>query len=98
MGKTYRRKSYGYFRSPKGHKQALINKCRYKSIPPDSRDDISHCRLVYQPFTIARKLEKQGVKRDVAIKKIMAKFNWTHSHAEELIDWVYTIPPFEWID
>jgi hypothetical protein len=40
MSKTIRRVPRGFFRSPKGHKQALINEVRHGAIPPDAWDDI----------------------------------------------------------
>ena len=97
MGKTYKRYCYLYLRRPKGRKQAIINECRYGAIPPDPWDDVNHCKLVHQPWDIARKLEEKGIGRDLAAKKLVDKFHLTYAQAQDIVSTVYSDGPiFDW--
>ena len=59
MGKT-RKYCPGPFRRIKGKKKALIGRCRYGAVPPDSWDDISPDKQAYLPFKIAMRLRGRG--------------------------------------
>lgn len=59
MSRTYKKGGFGrwgYYRRPKGRKQAKIQGCRNKAIPPDAWDDVSHDKSNFVIYNIARKL------------------------------------------
>jgi hypothetical protein len=72
MSRTIRHYPRGYFRYPRGRRQALINGVRHGAIPPDAYDDIPFSdhmcgwRIAedmldngYDPETITKKLVKR---------------------------------------
>ena len=92
MGKTYKKYVRGYHRSPRGHKQAIINGARKGAIPPDAWDDVNHDPQVYIPYRVASKLHKQGFADEEIIRRIRRKFHYTHAEAADLI------PNYGWYD
>jgi hypothetical protein len=82
MGKTHRRLPIGFLRSPRGRKQALIQGCRYKAIPPDGWDDIPAQKEAMFPYDIARRFHVEGMPREVAIRKLRKRFRLTQREAE----------------
>lgn len=97
MGKTYKKCHYRYFRSPKGHRQARNNNVRYGARVPSSWEDIPVCDLVYLPYKVARKLEKKGLDRETATKKLVEKFKLSYAQASTIVSNVYSDGPlFDW--
>ena len=98
MSNTYKKYHYGYYRRPKGYKQAIINNVRYGARPPHSWDDTPVCKLAYLPYTVARKLEDKGLDRDTATKKLVAKFKLSYAQASDIVSTVYSDGPlFDWV-
>ena len=90
MGKTYRKYIPDkMMRSPKGKKQALINKkkqkdikFRNKSIPPDVYEDL----IIDNPlYAIVERMLDNGIDPDTIAKKLVHKFKMSHKHAKSLI-------------
>jgi hypothetical protein len=97
MGKTYKKYHRGYYRHPRGYKQAIINNVRYGARPPHAWDDTPVCDLVHLPYTVARKLEEKGLDRETATKKLVAKFKLSYAQASEIVSVVYPNGPiFDW--
>ena len=82
MGKTYKTFAEGYFRSPRGRKQALLHGWRYRAIPPSAWDDISVDRHALLPYTLAKKFHESGLSREEAIRKLRKKFRLSQRQAE----------------
>jgi hypothetical protein len=74
MGKTYKTEPYHLFRSPKGYKQALINKAR--KIPSQSWDDILPSPEVRLPYKAAVRLLRKGLPHEEIIQIIAGKFHY----------------------
>lgn len=88
MGKTYKRYPMGYFRRPRGRKQALINHCRPGAIPPDAWDDIRACNLAWRPMEIARRLNDEGWKEEDIRKTLKNKFKLRPYEIREILTWM----------
>jgi hypothetical protein len=73
MSKTIRRLPRGYFRSPRGRCQALINEVRNSAIPPCSWDDIPYSDHICG-WKLAEKMLKEGCQPETVAKKLMRKF------------------------
>ena len=87
MSKSYKNIGKGGpLRSPRGRRQALINKTRPGAVPPDAWDDIDKDRICRIPLKIATKLLKMGTPEDVVRKKIIDKFHLQSWQATSLID------------
>lgn len=76
-------------RSPKGKKQALINKSRQKqikfrnkSIPPDIYEDL----MIDNPmYGIVDKMLNNGIDPETIAKKLVHKFKMSYKNAESII-------------
>jgi hypothetical protein len=88
MGKTYKKSAFWIcFRRPRGKVKAVVNGARPKAIPPDEWDDDLHCRLVRQPWTVARRMVYAGIPREAAIRRLARKFGMGYVEAEKIVDW-----------
>jgi len=99
MGKTYKRMPYGYFRSMKGHRKCLaireevklereekIPNIRKRALPPDPWDDFAFSREVWAPYGAARRMKEEGMKPELAIKKLARKFHIPYLQAQEIFE------------
>jgi hypothetical protein len=99
MGKTYKKTLHGrrYYRRMRGNKKALINKVRYKAIPPNpwSADKLPD-DLCFMPDKIARKMWRQGYPEYYVIERIQKKFNLVYLDAYKITGF-YFRPEKDWI-
>lgn len=86
MARTVRSMPWGIWRSPKGHKRALLNQER--QIPPASWEDLAPSREVYTPYKAAVRLHGSGTSPQNIIKSILVRFNLTHQQAERIVSFI----------
>jgi len=87
MSRTYKKYPYGYFRHPRGHRQALVNKVRPGAVPPDAWDDICVDNQCWKPHDIALALHKKGWDNDSIVRHLRLKFKMTLKQAERCVDY-----------
>ena len=87
MSDTIKKFPYGWFRAPRGRKNALINNARKRSVPPNAWDDINYSKDCYLPYIIARRLYEKGLSQEEIIKKIRKKFKLSHAEAILVLPW-----------
>lgn len=85
MGKTYRKKPYGYYRHPKGSKQAKINGGRNRAIPPDAWEDVPPGRETEVPRKAASDMHSRGFSDEEIVKRVKRKFKYSHRQARDLL-------------
>lgn len=85
MGKTYKRVPTGVHRHPKGYKQAVINKARHGSIPPNSYDDLMHDHHTYIPYNVALRMLKEEIDENLIVKKLVRKFRLRYNEAIKIV-------------
>jgi len=73
MSNTFHYLPRGYFRHPRGKRQALINGSRNGAIPPDSYDDLSFSNHRCG-WRIAENMLKEGFDSETITKKLIRKF------------------------
>ena len=71
MARSRKKVHVHWFRSPKGRKQAIINKARHKSIPPDAWDDINVDPSCERVNKIAFALHKKGFTEDEIVNRLV---------------------------
>lgn len=77
------------FRVPRGHKKALSQGCRKKAVPPNPYEDIKLSPEVYLPEKAMKRMKKKGIPRDVAVERLMRKWNISNDDAEKLAECIY---------
>lgn len=87
MGKTIRRYPRGYFRCPRGHKQALSayehgELKRLRAVPPDAWDDIRISREALHPQELAHRYSEEFSREEV-IEFLMRRFGYTSEEAND---------------
>jgi len=93
MGKTYRKSHNVFMRSPKGHKQALINNVRSKAVPPSAWDDKGTADLT--AYRAVERMAKKGWAASIIIEKLKEKFGFSHKEAAVLVGWIIDRPDIE---
>jgi hypothetical protein len=84
MSRTYRKIGYTY-RCPKGHKNAVINGARKRSIPPTSWDDYPSGKDCFLPYRAARNMVERGFDSQKVIKKLSKKFHLSFYEAFDIV-------------
>lgn len=87
MSRTLKRVPEGYFRRPKGHRQALLEKARTgklrrRAIPPSYWDDVQADKQCYVAMKVADGLAAKGVSYGEIVRKLMGKFGMRLGYAE----------------
>ena len=77
------------FRVPHGHKKALSQGCRKKAVPPNPYEDIKLSPEVYLPKKAMKRMKEKGILRDVAVERLMRRWNLTNDDAEKLAEYIY---------
>ena len=84
MSRTYKKfPTEGYFRCPRGRRNALRSGIKGRKLPPDSWDDINHDPHCWQPYKVARNMAKQGWPREKVVEKLMGKWRLSRYEAME---------------
>ena len=91
MGKTIRNERFSgkVFKRPKGKKQALIHKIRYKAIPPDSWDEIPASNERRITYNIVERMRKKGVKSELVIEKMIKNYGFSPVGASQFVRHIY---------
>jgi hypothetical protein len=83
MSRTWKRYTGSCFRSPRGHRQALVAGVRKRAIPPDSWEDVSFDKQVFLPQRVADALaSKKGMSYNDIVQHVMRKFKLRLGDAE----------------
>ena len=82
MSRTYKRYTGGCFRSPRGHRQALVAGVRASKVPPSAWDDVSFDKTVFLPHIVAAGLAAKAVNPQDIVRHLMKKFKMRLSDAE----------------
>ena len=87
MSRTIRNYPWGYFRHPKGGKQAEAavdtgEAKRRRAIPPNSWDDCLVGRESRIAGDQATKMDKQGVGKEEILRFLMRRFRYSRGEAE----------------
>lgn len=83
MGKTTRSYPYGYFRNPRGHRQARARGDR--AIPPSSYDDISYGREHWLAQRLLRAMRRRGWPDSKIAARLARKFGWPGTTIVEML-------------
>lgn len=75
----------GYFRSPRGRRNALRNNVRAGTVPPDSFDDIGYDPQCWLPQTVAKKLVEKGWSECEVISHLVQKYGVSGETAKEVV-------------
>ena len=86
MGKTYKKLPQNCVRTPKGRKQALINKARRGAIPPNSWDDIPYDNHCYVPYNVAYRMQEQGKSQEEIRNSLKKKFKLRDFEIEQVLN------------
>lgn len=81
MSRTYKKIPHGYYRHPRGKKQALINGVRFKAIPPDSWEDEYFDKQVWLPQAQVEKMMAVGLSGEEIAHKLRRKFKVSYLRA-----------------
>lgn len=83
MGKTYRKPTYGYYRRPRGSKQAKSLNLRPGSVPPDDRKDKGVAgNSEMDVFKLICRMLEKNMSKDAILRR-MAKRGVPRAYAEE---------------
>jgi len=74
MARTLKKYPWNVWRRPRCRKQAVVNKARYKSIPPSDWDDLPFDKQVYKPIDIAIGLASKGKSFASIESKLVRKY------------------------
>ena len=82
MSRTYKKYTGNCFRSPRGHRQALVAGLRKRKVPPNAWDDISYDKQVYLPYRVADGMAAKAESPQDIVKHLMKKFKMRLGEAE----------------
>ena len=82
ISRTYKRYTGNCYRSPRGHKQAVIGGARKRAIPPNAWDDISYDKQVYMPMRVADGMAAKAENPQDIVRHLMKKFKMRLRDAE----------------
>jgi hypothetical protein len=84
MSRSYKFCPFGIFRSPRGHKQALIQEVRSGAVPPNNWDDIPHDKMAFFPYELVERFVKEGKSTEWIVRKIHHRVGG-FKRAEEMV-------------
>lgn len=82
MSRTYKKYTGNCFRSPRGHRQALVAGLRKSKVPPNAWDDISFDKTVYMPHRVADGMAAKAESFNDIVRHLMKKFKMRLGEAE----------------
>lgn len=83
MSRSYKR--YGYYRKPRGRKQAIVRGDRNRAIPPDAWDDKRVNNDCYIIHKIAFSIHKKGVNFAGIIRHLKSKYKLSDYEARRVV-------------
>jgi len=91
MSRTFRdaRSVRAYFRKPRGFRQAIRNKVRFRARPPTDYENIEFKGEHRAPEKAADRMKKKGISRQEAVTRIQKKFKLSNREAYELTERIY---------
>lgn len=82
MSRTWKKYTGHCYRSPKGHKQALVAGARNRAVPPDSWEDVAFDKQCFLAFKVAKGMAKQMATYEDIVQHVMRKFGIRLGDAE----------------